>query len=46
MSHAELPKARLWEGFEAYWRRLAAEGVLSGFGGSDRKSYREVSDAP
>lgn len=32
VSHTDLPQERLWEGFEARWLRLAAEGVPAGFG--------------
>lgn len=32
VSHTDLPEERLWEEFEAYWLRLATEGVPAGFG--------------
>lgn len=46
VSHTEHPDEKLWEEFEAYWLRLAVEGVPPGFGERDRMSYWEVSDAP
>jgi cephalosporin-C deacetylase len=32
VSHTERPEERLWEHFEAYWLRLAVEGVPASFG--------------
>jgi cephalosporin-C deacetylase len=32
VSHTERPEEKLWERFEAYWLRLAVEGVPSTFG--------------
>ncbi|MDQ4106598.1 MAG: acetylxylan esterase [Actinomycetota bacterium] len=32
VSHTDLPEERLWEKFEAYWLRLATEGILADFG--------------
>jgi cephalosporin-C deacetylase len=46
VSHTDLPEERLWEEFEAYWLRLAAEGVPPDFGKRDKLPYEEVSDAP
>lgn len=32
VSHTELPEEKLWDRFEAYWLRLAVEGVPPNFG--------------
>ena len=32
VSHTDLPEEKLWERFEAYWLRLAVEGVPPNFG--------------
>ena len=32
VSHTEHPEEKLWERFEAYWLRLALEGVPADFG--------------
>ena len=32
VSHTDLPEEKLWENFEAYWLRLAVEGVPPDFG--------------
>lgn len=32
VSHTDLPEERLWEEFEAYWLRLATEGIPASFG--------------
>ena len=45
VSHSDFPQEKLWEGFEAYWLRLAVEGVPPGFGKSELP-YREVQDGP
>jgi cephalosporin-C deacetylase len=35
VSHTERPEEKLWERFEAYWLRLALEGVPADFGNKD-----------
>ena len=35
VSHTERPEEKLWERFEAYWLRLALEGVPADFGKKD-----------
>ena len=32
VSHTDLPEERLWKEFEAYWLRLATEGIPASFG--------------
>ncbi len=32
VSHTDLPEEKLWDRFEAYWLRLAVEGVPTDFG--------------
>lgn len=36
VSHSTLPEERLWEDFEAYWLRLAVDGVPESFGKTKR----------
>ena len=36
VSHSDLPQEKLWDGFEAYWLRLAVEGVPPDFGKDER----------
>ena len=35
VSHTDLPEEKLWDRFEAYWLRLALEGVPASFGEKD-----------
>jgi cephalosporin-C deacetylase len=35
VSHTDLPEEKLWDRFEAYWLRLALEGVPAAFGEKD-----------
>ena len=38
VSHTDLPEEKLWDQFEAYWLRLAIEGVPPNFGENEESS--------
>ncbi len=42
VSHSDTPEEQRWSHFEAYWLRLACEGIPADFGGSGGRTVHRL----